>query len=65
MIASPKTLLMARLTALLLRLLTALSAVLMTALMTGCTQLGYYAQAANGELSLLADARPISADTPA
>ncbi|WP_416348510.1 aminopeptidase [Glaciimonas sp. Gout2] len=67
MIASPKTLLMARLTALLLRLLTALSAVLMTALMTGCTQLGYYAQAANGELSLLADARPISVwlDDPA
>ena len=55
MIASPKTLSMAHLIALLFMTFT----VLMTALMTGCTPLGYYAQAANGELSLLADARPI------
>lgn len=32
---------------------------LVTLLISGCAQVGYYAQAVHGELSLLADARPI------
>lgn len=34
-------------------------AALITAVLSGCAELGYYAQAARGQMSLLADARPI------
>ena len=39
--------------------LRALACTLLTSLLTGCAQLGYYAQAVHGQVSLLASAQPI------